>query len=223
MRRTIIAALVLALAGAFAAPAMAHQGDPRYDSVLTGAGVQGLKVQVLNYGDRLLIQNRTGTTVTIMGYEDEPYARLLPDGTVQVNEHSPATFLNNDPYGNATVPKSADPKAAPVWRTLEGDGRFETHDHRIHWMSPNAIPKQVTDQAVRTKIFDWSVPVEVGERRAAITGTLFWRGKDAAGGMPTGMIAGLGALVLASLALVVVVRRRRARGEGVPAESAEAW
>ena len=88
MRRTTIAVIVLAVAAcAFAAPAMAHQGDPRFDSVLTGTGVPGLKVQVLNYGDRLLLQNRTGRTVTLEGYENEPYARLLPDGTVSLYDN----------------------------------------------------------------------------------------------------------------------------------------
>jgi hypothetical protein len=77
---------------------------------------------------------------------------------------------------------------------------------------------------VRTKIFDWSVPVQIGDAKpVAITGTLWWRGKDAAGGMPIGAIGGLGALIVASLALVVIVRRRRARGERAPAGSAEAW
>jgi hypothetical protein len=214
-----IAALALALTGALAAPAMAHQGDPRFDSVLTGAGIPGLKVQVLNFGDRLLIQNRTGQTVTLQGYSKEPYARLLADGTVQVNERSPATYMNTDPYARVTVPESADPKAAPVWKTIEGDGRYETHDHRIHWMSPGTVPSAVTDKNARTKVFDWSVPVTVGTRPAAITGTLWWRGNEGGGGMPVGAIAGLGALVIASLGLVWLVRRRRARGDRAPAEA----
>lgn len=219
MRRTTIAALALALAGALAAPAMAHQGDPRFDSVLSGTGIPGLKVTVLNYGDRLLLQNRTGQTVTLLGYDDEPYARLLADGTVQVNQHSPATYLNTDPYARATVPKSANAKAAPAWKTIEGDDRYETHDHRIHWMSPGTVPPMVTDKAVRTKVFDWSVPVRVGDRPAAITGTLWWRGTDAAGGMPVGLIVGLVVLVVGSVALVWFVRRRRARGDESPAEA----
>ncbi len=224
MRRTTIVVIVLALSCAFAAPAMAHQGDPRFDSVLTGTGIPGLKVQVLNYGDRLLLQNRTGQVVTLEGYENEPYARLLPDGTVQVNQRSPATYLNNDPYANVKVPKSADAKATPVWKTLEGDGRYETHDHRIHWMSPGTVPQKVTDKNAKTKIFDWSVPVQVGDAKPqAITGTLFWRGKVAGSGMPVGAIIGLVAFIIASIALVLIVRRRRARGEQTPSGSAEAW
>jgi hypothetical protein len=224
MRRTTIAALALALTGALAAPAIAHEGDPRFDSVLTGAGVPGLKVQVLNYGDRLEIRNETRETVTLEGYEGEPYAQLLPDGTVQVNQRSPATFLNTDPYANAKVPKAADPQAPPQWRTLDASGRFETHDHRIHWMSPGTVPAKVSDPDVRTKVFDWAVPVRVGDATpTAITGTLWWRGSTDGGGMPVGAIAGLGALVLGSLALVVVVRRRRARGDRPSSDTAEAW
>jgi len=210
MRRITIAAVALALACALAAAADAHEGDPRFDSVLTGDGIPGLEVQVLDFGDRLLVHNRTGETVTLEGYEGEPHARLLPDGTVQVNDRSPATYLNADPYGDVDVPARADPRAEPAWRTVEGDGRLETHDHRIHWMSRTSLPRQVTDRSKRTKIFDWSVPVRVGDRQAAITGTLWWRG-EAGGGMPAGAIAGLAGLVLASAVLVVAVRRRRAR------------
>ena len=46
-------------------------------------------------------------------------------------------------------------------------------DHRIHWMSP-VVPPQVKDQEKRTKIFDWQVPIEVGSRRGAVAGELFW-------------------------------------------------
>jgi hypothetical protein len=210
MRRITTAALVLALAGALAAPAGAHQGDPRFDSVLTGAGTTGLQVQVLNNGDRLEIRNRTGTTVTVEGYESEPYARLLGDGTVQVNDRSPATYLNEDPYADVPVPDRADAKADPRWRTVSHAGLLETHDHRIHWMSRGTVPRAVSDTGKRTKVFDWSVPVRVGERQAAITGTLWWRGDPGGGGgMPVGAIAALVALVAASGILVAVVRRRR--------------
>jgi hypothetical protein len=228
MRRITIAALALALTGVVAAPAFAHQGDPHFDSVLEGTGIAGLKVQVLNDGDRLLFQNRTGKTVTLEGYQREPYARMEPNGTVQVNQRSPATYLNNDPYGNVTVPRSANPDAAPVWKTIEGDGRFETHDHRIHWMSKGVVPQVVHDTSKRTKVFDWAVPLEVGSHRTAIHGTLFWRG-SIGGGMPVGAIAALVAFVLGSAALVAVVRRRRRIGgrrapaPAADAEAGEAW
>ena len=40
-----------------------------------------------------------------MGYDDKPYARVLADRTVQVNTNSPAYYLNDDRFGNATAPK----------------------------------------------------------------------------------------------------------------------
>ena len=107
MRHVVPAVATLLAAAALAAPALAHEGDPRYDSVLTGEPPRGIDVQVLNYGDRLSLRNETGETVVVEGYEKEPYARLLPDGTVQVNTRSPASYLNDDPYADAPVPGSA--------------------------------------------------------------------------------------------------------------------
>ena len=43
----------------------------------------------------------------------------------------------------------------------------------MHWMS-EGDPEVVKDKSVRTKVFDWKVPLEVDGRRGAIAGTLFW-------------------------------------------------
>ena len=138
-----LSGLVAIQAVAAAAPAYAHQGDPNFRSTVTAISppAAGVQAEVANLDDRLVLTSNAGHTVEIEGYEDEPYARLLPDGTVQVNQRSPATYLNNDPIANATVPKSANAKAAPVWKTIEGDNRYETHDHRIHWMARGRCPE----------------------------------------------------------------------------------
>jgi hypothetical protein len=209
MRRSLTAAVAGLVVATCAVPpaAFAHQGDSRYDSVLTGAAIPGVSVQVLNYGDRLLVHNQTQQTVLVEGYEGEDYARLEPSGVVQVNMRSPAAYINDDPYGTAPVPTSADAGAPPVWKTVSGDGRFEFHDHRIHWMSKNVLPQQVKDKSVRTKVFDWTVPMHVGATSEPIRGTLFWRGST--GGAPIGAYVGFGAFLLLCAGLVVVVRRRR--------------
>jgi hypothetical protein len=204
-----------------ASPAFAHQGNPNYRSVIHGTtpAVAGVKLQVLNFDDRLQLDNRTGKTIVIQGYQREPYARLLADGTVEVNHNSPAFYLNDDRFAQEKVPATAKPSATPDWQVIDRTGTFQWHDHRIHWMS-SVPPKQVTDKSKRTKVFDWNVPLQVGQQKASVTGSLFWQPKPG-GGIPTGALAALVALAAIGLGAVFVVRRRRGELDG-PAEGAEA-
>jgi len=215
-----LGAVGLALAALLAPTALAHEGNPNYRSTVRTVepAVDRLSVQVLNFDDRLELRNDSGRTVTIVGYDDEPYARLLADGTVQLNRRSPATYLNEDRFADAEVPGSADSEAAPLWRTLDGSGRFEWHDHRMHWMG-KGLPPQVRDADERTKVFDWKVPIAVAGRGGEIRGDLFWV-PDAGGGTPLAAPLALGGVVLGGTLLVLFVRRRRRAAEG-PAK--EAW
>jgi hypothetical protein len=198
-----------------------------YSSVVRGVSpnVAGLSVQVLEFADRLLLENHTGRTVTIYGYQGEPYARVLANGTAEVNERSPATYLNASFYGNITVPASASATAAPSWSVIDRTGQFEWHDHRIHWASP-LLPPEVKDKSRRTLIFDWSVPIAVGSQTGAITGQLFWLPQSSSA--PVAVIV-VGALIVAlGLAFVVLVRRRRrgaptAAAGGAGKGGSEAW
>jgi hypothetical protein len=184
--------------------------------------VQGLSVQVLEFADRLQLVNHTGKTVTIFGYQEDPYARVLANGTAERNVRSPATYLNESFYGNVKVPPIADPTATPRWEVLDRTGQFEWHDHRIHWPSP-LLPPQVKDRGKRTFIFDWTVPIEVGMVKGAITGQLFWVPDNSKA--PVAVIVLGIVIVVAGLGFVVFVRRRRARvGPGSAAgPTAEAW
>jgi hypothetical protein len=204
---SLLAGVLVALAAATAA---AHGGNSKFRSQFESIKppVPGVTVDVLNYDDRLLMINRTGKTVAITGYEREPYARLRQDGTVEVNRRSPTHFLNEGRYGGTPVPRSADPKAPPRWHTVSRTGRFEWHDHRIHWMSKDTVPPQVKDEDKRTKVFDWRVPIEVGSQHAALTGSLFWV-PSSGGGIPTGAIVALVVLVLVTVALFVATRRMK--------------
>jgi hypothetical protein len=76
----------------------------------------------------------------------------------------------------------------------------------MHWMA-HTLPNQVTDQHKKTKIFDYSIPLSVNGKQAKLTGTLFWRGTPK--GAPVGAIVALVAIVIASAAFVLLVRRRR--------------
>ena len=190
---------------------IADQGSSyRYRSEITSVApeVPGLSVQVLEFADRLLLTNHTGRTVTIYGYEGEPYARVLANGTAEQNQRAPATYLNTNFYADVTVPSTAAPSDPPEWVVVDRTGQFEWHDHRIHWMSP-VPPAKVKDKSRRTLIFDWQVPIEVGTSRGAIAGQLFWTPESSKA--PAAVIALGVAIALVGLLFVLYVRRRRAR------------
>ena len=42
----------------------------------------------------------------VEGYEGEPYVRIQPDGTVEINQDSPSFYLNQDRFGEAPVPEA---------------------------------------------------------------------------------------------------------------------
>jgi hypothetical protein len=210
-RAVVVSALAGILVALTAATAAAHGGNEKFRSQFESIRPQvpGVTIEVLNYDDRLLMINRTGKTVAITGYEREPYARLRGDGTVEVNRRSPTHYLNEERYGGTPVPNSADPKAPPQWQVVSRTGRFEWHDHRIHWMSKDTVPPQVKDEDKRTKVFDWRVPIRAGSQTAALTGELYWQ-PAAASGVPTAAIVALAVLVIVTLVLFLVARRRRA-------------
>jgi hypothetical protein len=224
-RCTIRVAALCVVATLFsAASAFAHAGNPNYESLVDGVTppVSGFSVVVLNGDDRLEVVNHGSQTITIDGYNKEPYLLMQPDGTVSVNVRSPAYYLNSTPTATAPIPASADPQAIPRWKVVEHNGRYQFHDHRIHWMA-KGTPQQVKNKSKRTKVVDWRVPLHAGTRDGAIDGSLFWRGS--AGGPPTGAFVALALIVLLGGVVVLVVRRRRAgAGAGIGARSSEeAW
>ena len=218
-RLRLVVALSALFALAVAPTALAHQGNPNYRSVIDQVSPKfpGVRLQVLNLDDRLELQNTTGKTVTVSGYQGEPYARLLGNGTVEVNRNSPAYYLNDSRTSTGSVPANAKPGATPNWQVVDRAGRFQWHDHRIHWMS-SIPPQQVKDKSKRTKVFDWKVPVQVGTTKGSVDGTLFWAGTG--GGAPVGAYAGLALIALLGLGAVLVVRRRRGSAPSVEATEA---
>ena len=229
MRRCCGAVLVALLALATAATAALAHGGGGTDYISEVRTVKpanaGLGVEVLDRDDRLVLRNDSGKTVVVEGYNGEPYARLRPDGTVEVNLNSPALYLNEDRFAKVDLPRRADERAAPEWKRVDGSGRFEWHDHRMHWMGANR-PPAVKDPQRRIKVFDWDVPIRLGDRPGSVAGTLTWVGRPD-DGFPVIAAIALGVLVAGGAALVVLVRRRRRRGDddgsGADQPSAEAW
>ena len=226
-RTSRIAALAVLAAALLAAPAASHEGSPDYESLVRSVTPQipGFAVEVLNGDDRLEVRNSGSAIVTVEGYNGEPYLRLRPNGVVEANLRSPAHYLNQDRFTGAKIPPSADPDAAPRWKVVARTGRYEFHDHRMHWMA-KSLPQQVVDRSKRTKVFDWSVPLRAQGSTGEIDGELFWRGSGP--GAPVGAFVALAALMLLGAGSVVLVRRRRAAAAAAAADPArrrerEAW
>ncbi|MEA2366532.1 MAG: hypothetical protein QOI32_2044 [Thermoleophilaceae bacterium] len=209
------AALALTALCVCAPTAVAHKGNPNYSSEVRSIqpSVAGLEAQVLGNDDRIELRNASDSVVVIEGYRNEPYLRFLRDGTVQVNRRSPAGYLNQDRFAAVDVPASARPDAPPRWERVAQNGRYDWHDHRIHWMSKTPPEPVRRDESRRTKIFDWKLPIAVQGRPGTIQGTLTWLGKDS-GGFPTAALIALAVVALAGPLLLRLAQRRRRTSAG---------
>ncbi|HYG97324.1 MAG TPA: hypothetical protein VD741_09495 [Solirubrobacterales bacterium] len=205
-----------------ASPALGHEGNPDYRSEIDAVRphVPGVGFEVLNYDADIELVAEDGHEVLVYGYDGEPYARVLSDGTVQKNRRSPATYLNVDRYAEAPVPEIADSSAPPDWETVDESGTLRWHDHRAHYMAKDT-PPQVTDESERTKVFDYEIPLRIDGRRGAIEGTLFWVGP--ADTAKTPFLVGGAAILLLAAAVVLIVRRRRRADEDEGRPAREAW
>jgi hypothetical protein len=175
VKSTALLGAVVALVAA--AHAAAHGGPgpsmPGFTSTVKGLapGVRGITVRVLGVEDRLWLLNTSRATVTVYGYEGEPYLRFTPQGVYE-NQRSPAAYLNDDRFARIVVPRSAHAGATPVWKRLGKSRAWAWHDHRIHWMNAFPPPEVVEDRERPHHIFDWRVPARAGARRFSILGSL---------------------------------------------------
>lgn len=158
-----------------AAPAGAHNvsgvSATNYLTTLDGISpdTPGITAQVVEAGSRLELTNTNDRDVVVLGYEDEPYLRIGPDGVFE-NQRSPATYLNRDRTGSQTGPSNVDPEAAPDWKQISSGHTARWHDHRIHWMGA-AVDRPDHRFVVEDH---WVVPLRHAGDRLEVTGQLVW-------------------------------------------------
>ena len=183
--------LLLAVPGT----AQAHtrtQETTNIDSRITaGPGIPGVTWTVHTGGLLVEVENRTDAVLVVEGYDGEPYLRIGPDG-VEQNRRSPATYLNDERFGDVAVPPAADPTAPPEWVRVSDQPRALWHDHRTHWMSPQPPPfveaGRVARAAMRAELVGpigraggqagpfhpWRIPITHDGTPAALEGELAW-------------------------------------------------
>jgi hypothetical protein len=207
----MLAALVLAALAGLLLPhaALAHKGVPGYVSTVTAVepALSGVTISVLDGSDRLVLENDGGEEIVIEGYDGEPYLRFTADGVYR-NVNSPATYLNEDRYGNVALPEDADATAAPEWELVSSRSRHEWHDHRIHWMSEIPPPQVRAAPDEPQRVFEWEVPGTANGEPFMVAGTLDY--EPPASSRPSWIYLALPlvAIVLAGGAWMTLRRRR---------------
>jgi hypothetical protein len=217
----------LSLSSLLAIPAAAEGKGGFHSAVRTiRPAVPGLELAVVDGDRRLTLRNNTRRTIIVRGYDDEPYLRFLPDGKVERNMRSPATYLNADRYGGQPLPPDATPGVTPRWKAVADNSTFTWFDHRIH-LTTKRPPEAIVNSSKPKKIFDWEVPLTVNGRRVQALGTLSFDPGTSSGGFPAWLAVLIGvAVVVGGVALVVLARRRGSRKDSdAPDRKAprEAW
>ncbi|HYZ98262.1 MAG TPA: hypothetical protein VE575_05885 [Acidimicrobiales bacterium] len=197
-RVLVAAAILVLLAGAEPAGAdPARPTDYRSEVTSVDPATEDIEIRVVGGDAFLQVEAEPGHEVVVLGYQDEPYVRIAPDGTVDRNLRSQATYINDDRYGGGAIPPDVDPDAEPRWETVDDDGEYTWHDHRIHWMSPERPPGHAPGDVISVSgLDDWTVPLAVDGSPVVVHGTLRWEE-----GTTPALWFGAAAAVAAALAL----------------------
>lgn len=175
-----LVAIALGLVVVTAAPAAADPAGPSdFRSEVTGLSpaADGAEAEIRGGDSFLELTVAEGHTVIVEGYSGEPYLRFQPDGTVERNRLSVATYLNDDRRGaGITIPadaKEADADTPPEWEAIADGGSYAWHDHRVHWME-DASPSVGRGERVGGAYDPWRVPLVVDGAQTEVQGTLVY-------------------------------------------------
>ncbi len=180
MRRVaLLVAVALVILVSCANPASAHgAGEADATSYVTtvdeiSPGLTGVQVRVVEADDGLELRN-DGPEVIVLGYRDEPYLRVGPDGAFE-NRLSPTVAANRRHEHGPDSVAGADPAAAaPEWRKISGRPVVRWHDHRTHWEGPN--PPGVEARPGERQVVQppWRIGLRRGPETATLSGQLTW-------------------------------------------------
>ena len=205
LRAGLVAALAGLLVALVAAPASAHAvgglvAASNYRTEVRGIDppIPGVTARVVDRGNQIELANHGSEEITVLGYQNEPYLRIGPQGVFQ-NERSPSTFSNRSTVPPAQIPSRYDAGARPEWRRISSQSVATFHDHRAHWSGgdPPAVRRDPDRRQVVTP--NWQVAIAVGNRTSILSGSIEW----VPGPSPLPWMA----LAVAIVALVLAVRQ----------------
>ena len=137
-----VGAVVIGLLALFGAPSVAHAdpaGPTDYLTEIVDVSPSSPAIELAVIGGDAFIELSVaaGHEAVVLGYlpDAEPYLRFGPDGVVERNARSYATYYNEDRYGTGEIPDIVDTTAEPDWEQVADTGTYAWHDHRAHWMS----------------------------------------------------------------------------------------
>ena len=166
-----------------AAPADAHTitgvAPTNYKSevVAVSPTLPGVRVRLLDLGNRVEVTNTGAIDVVILGYQGEPYLRVGPSGVFE-NSRSPSVALNKVTATTAaTTTTTAVPSqnaaalVPPSWHR-SGTGRsVRWRDRRTRWEGP--APAVVQAAPGRTHIVaEWPIGLQRGDVAATVSGRI---------------------------------------------------
>lgn len=192
-------------------PAHAHGADApdatNYRTLIKQApDLAGLEVETIEAGARLQVTNHSGRNVEVLGYQNEPYLEIRPDGVYE-NIHSPATYLNIT-IAHVDPPATADPTVPPEWRKVTDEPRYRWHDQRVIWTDPQP-PAVVTAQpGVPHHLRDWTVPMRVDATPLTLAGSLEYEPPP-----PPWLWWGLSVVAIVLVGLLGLSRQKRPVGK----------
>lgn len=191
VRRLVVGLVAgLGLAAAVGTPAFADPPGPTdYQSEVRSVEPETstIAVDILGGDSFFELRVEPGTEAIVVGYQGEDYLWFRSDGVVLENQNSPATYLNEDRYGNDGVPANARADAEPSWKQVATGGYWAWHDHRAHWMqSARPFGLGPGDQ-----ILEAVIPIVVDGGTVEVTVISTWQPEPSPLAMVLGVAAGL--------------------------------
>ena len=181
VRSALLALLTLIV---LANPAHADPAKPGdFTSTVTSVNppTDAISVKVVGGDGFLSMKVQPGHEVVVQGYAGGPWLRVRSDGVVEENQLSPATFLNARRYGTTPAPSNVtnetEVNSPPQWKQVATGGEYAWHDHRIHWMSPDA-PPNATRGEVLPQFNPWKVFLTVDGNPVEVRGQLVWEKQE---------------------------------------------